>query len=212
MRLFVAAALICLAGAAAAQGTSYETWPELDIFWRQAEHQRNFFELSNSADREGVKNESSVGVYQDYLFLPLGYLRGGFRETFSMGDASYRESRIVAEAVLGRTMPADIRAINRLRVEPRWVNEEYSYRVRDRIQVERELKPGIARKLLGPYGTFEAYYDSKYNTISRLAGRVGNKMWFGGPTSLDVYLARQVNSRGSLRAVDALGVTLQLSY
>jgi len=211
MRFVAAAVLLGLAGPAAAQG-SKEVWPELDILWRQAAHQRNFFELSSSTDHEGVKHEASVGVYQDYLFLPRGFLRAGYRAPFSTRDASYRESRIVAEATLGRSLPFELRAINRFRVEPRWVNSEYSYRVRDRIQLERELKPGIKRKLLGPYGTFEAYYDSRYNTVSRLGGRIGNNMRFGGPASLDLYLARQVNSRGSLKSVDALGIKLQLSY
>ena len=69
------------------------------MYWRPAVHQRTFLELSSSTEREGTKRESTVGLYQDYLSLPKGYLRAGYRFTFSTRDASYRESRIVGEGV-----------------------------------------------------------------------------------------------------------------
>src|SRR5678816_3368698 len=33
--------------------------------------------LSSSADREAPDRDDSIGLYQDYLMLPAGYLRGG---------------------------------------------------------------------------------------------------------------------------------------
>jgi len=206
-----AVVLLCVASAAAAQRVTDELWPELDLYWRPAEHQRTFLQLSSSTDQEGTKHEGTVGLYQDYLFLPGGYLRGGYQFTFSVRDASYRESRIVGEATLGRDLGPRLRLINRTRVEPRWINGEYSYRVRDRVQLQRDAA-NVQRSLFIPYGTFEVYYDSRFEKISRLAGRVGNLFRFSERTSLDVYLARQDNSRSSLKSINALGTTFAVTF
>lgn len=194
-----------------AQSAVTELWPELDVFWRPAEHQRTFLELSAVTEREAAKRDAAIGLYQDYLNLPFGYVRGGYRYTFSTRDASYRESRIVAEGVASKAIWSRFRALNRARVEWRWINGDASYRVRDRVQVQL-----VSRATRGPawtpYGTFEAYYDSRYNTIARLGGRVGTEARLSRHLSSDIYVARQDNSRGEPAAVNALGLTLKLSY
>ena len=212
-RVFLACPLLVflLDGSAGAQGGTTETWPEVDVSWRPAEHQRTFLELSASSEREGPKREATAGLYQDYLHLPFGYLRGGYRFTFSTRDASYRESRLVGEGVAATELDWRLRLLNRGRLEWRWVNGVSSYRIRERVQIQRV---SAARSGPGwtPYGTFEAYYDSRYRTIARLAGRVGTEARLGRHLSTDVYIARQDNSRGAPDAVNALGVTLKLGY
>lgn len=197
--------------ALSAQSAVTETWPELDVYWRPAEHQRTFLELSAVAEREAAKRDAAIGLYQDYLNLPFGYLRGGYRYTFSTRDASYRESRIVAEGVASKSVWSRLRALNRTRVEWRWINGDPSYRVRDRVQVQL-VATATRGPAWTPYGTFEAYYDSRYNTIARLGARVGTEARLGRHLSTDLYVARQDNSRGTPTAVNALGLTLKLSY
>ena len=197
--------------ALSAQSVVTENWPELDVFWRPAVHQRTMLELSVVDEREAAQRNAAIGLYQDYLNLPFGYVRGGFRYTFSTHDASYRESRIVVEGVASKPIGSRLRAFNRTRVEWRWINGEPSYRVRDRVQVQ--LASAITRgPEWRPYGTFEAYFDSRYTTISRLGGRVGAEARLSRRLTTDLYVARQENSRGSPSAVNALGVTLKLSY
>jgi len=187
--------LLTLSSAVAAQSVTSELWPELDIYWLPAKHQRTLLEISASSEREGAKREASVGLYQDYLKLPLGYVRGGYRYTFSTRDASYRESRILGEAVVAMHLSARLRVLNRGRLEGRWVNGEPSYRVRERVQVQR-VSTATHGPAFTPYGTFEAYYDSRYRTIARLGARVGTEAKLSHRTDVDVYLARQNNSRG----------------
>jgi hypothetical protein len=207
----LASLLAALAHVARAQGVTTETWPELDVYWRPAEHQRTFLEVSASSEREGSKHEATVGLYQDYLHLPFGYLRGGYRYTFSTRDDSYRESRLVGEGVASFGIVERIRLLNRGRLELRRVNGETSYRVRERIQVQR-VSTATGGPAWTPYATFEAYYDSRYKSIARLAGRVGTEARLSRRMSTDVYIARQDNSRGSPAAVNALGVALKLTY
>jgi hypothetical protein len=161
--------------------------------------------------RDKGKREATIGLYQDYLSLPKGYLRGGYRFTFSTRDASYRESRIVGEGVLTTYSSEMARLVNRTRVELRWVNGAYSYRVRDRLHLQR-LPAKTSRLALAPYGTFEVYYDSHEASISRLAGRIGSEARLGGPVSIDVYIARQNNLHSTPRYVNALGITTKLEY
>ena len=211
-RLIVLLAL--LPGIAAAQSASKEIWPELDIYWRPAEHQRTMLELSTSTEREGDKREGTIGLYQDYLSLPRYYLRAGYRFTFSIRDASYRESRLVGEGTVGTQLAELIRLVNRTRTEFRWVNGEYSYRIRDRLHLQRQQR-SLTALSLWPYVTFEAYYDSQYRSISRLGGRVGAETPLVRKVSIDIYVARQNNLRsaaGAPRRVDALGVTTRLTY
>jgi hypothetical protein len=210
-RLRLVAALLTIALPAAAQKPSEEFWPELDVYWTPAEHQRTYLELSRSTERDGPKDEGNIGLYQDYLDLPLGYLRAGYRFTFSTQNASYRESRIVLEGVAATYSYRRLRLVNRARLELRWVNSVYSYRVRDRLHLQR-ISPSQKGLALAPYITFEAYYDSRYNTIDRLAGRVGSEARLGRRSAIDVYIARQNNTRSQPKYVNALGVTVKLTY
>src|SRR5690242_21364212 len=87
----------CIAGAANAQSPVNELWPELDVYWTPAKHQRTMLELSGTNEQESAKKQATIGLYQDYLQLPRGYIRAGLRFTRSTNDASYQEARIVTE-------------------------------------------------------------------------------------------------------------------
>ena len=200
---------LCFASTASAQQATTEIWPELDVYWTPAKHQRTFLELSSSSEKEAPEREGTIGLYQDYLRLPLGYLRAGYRFTFSTHDASYRESRIVTEATARVAGATAWRLVERSRVEFRWVNSVYSYRLRERLHLQR-FPPKPLRWDIRPYGTAEAYYDSQYNTISRLAARVGVEFRVWRLNDVDLYVARQENSRGQPPRVNALGLTVTL--
>jgi hypothetical protein len=202
---------VSVAATARAQSAT-EFWPELDVFWRPAEHQRTLLELSSSTERESKEREATIGLYQDYLRLPAVYFRGGYRFTFSTHDASYRESRIVGEITATAHTWGRIRLVNRSRGELRWVNDDYSYRIRDRLHLQRTPVDDQRGRALGPYVTFEAYYDSRYNTIARLGGRVGSDVRINNRVIVDPYVARQNNSRGTPVIVNALGITMKFSY
>jgi len=211
LRPLPVAVAVLLAFARWAGAQTSEWWPELDVYWQPAEHQRSFLELSASAEQEGSKRQATAGLYQDYLFLPNGYVRGGYRYTFSTHDASYRESRLVGEWVERVFSHGMLRLVNRARFEMRWVNGDPSYRIRERLHLQR-VPPKPHGLALAPYGTFEVYYDSRFGAVSRLAGRVGSEARLVGPASVDVYVARQDNLRESPSYVNALGVTVKLVY
>jgi hypothetical protein len=92
------------------------------VYWRPAERLRTFLQLAGSEEREGSKREATVGLYQDYLRLPRVFFRAGYVFIFSTRDASYRESRGVAEANVTVANWRRLRLVNRPRLEPRWAN------------------------------------------------------------------------------------------
>ena len=207
---FLALAVLLPCGAAA-QVPVWEWWPELDVYYTPAKHQRTMLELSSQTEHEGTKHQATVGLFQDYLFLPSGFVRGGYRFTFSTRDASYRESRFLGEVNLTTWSSTKWRLISRTRGELRDVNSEWSYRVRERLHFQL-LSQATAGPRFEPYVTAEVYYDSRFNTIDRVAGRAGVESHLGRTQVLDVYFARQENSRSTPGAVNALGITLKLNY
>jgi hypothetical protein len=203
--------LLALATSASAQTHATEYWPELDVYWTQAEHQRNMLELAGSSDHESSKHEMSVGVYQDYLLLPWAFYRAGIRTTFTTRDASYREVRAVVEGDWTTYRSRWLRLVNRTRVELRDINNAGSYRVRDRLHLQR-VSPDSRGPAWAPYITAEAYYDSRFNTIDRVGGRVGSEFRIHGPLSADLYVAQQHNTRSLPENITALSTTLKLNY
>ncbi|HEY9226849.1 MAG TPA: DUF2490 domain-containing protein [Gemmatimonadaceae bacterium] len=204
------AALVFLPSAVIAQ-VANEFWPEIDISYRPAEHQRTLLELKGQADRETSKNEAKIGLYQDYLWLPHGFVRAGYRYIFSTNDARHRESRLDAEGTLNRPLGSGFTFTDRLRWEFRWVNKEYSFRIRERLRLEREQRGQHTLKLM-PYTSLELFYDSRFYTIARLEGRLGSKIGVRGPLSFDVFYVRQQNSRTSPHDINALGLGLAFAF
>ena len=207
-----AAAFVLLFGSVArGQKPTNELWPELDVYWTPAAHQRTFLELSASAEQESAKRDDSIGLYQDYLMLPAGYFRAGLRYTKSAHDNSYQEYRFVGEGTFRIWSRGLARLVNRARFELRDVNSDWSYRIRDRLHLQR-VPPSQTGLALAPYLTFEAYYFSQYRTIARLGARAGSEARIHGPASIDLYVARQDNSRTAPKYINALGVTLKLNF
>ena len=159
--------------------------------------------------------EGLFGVsYVWNLDEPLS-VRAGYRYTWELTDSDgaepYREHRLVAEANARPTWGASAEFMNRTRFELRWIDAVPSWRLRERVLAGRkvELKRQI---LLTPYGTFEASYDSRYNTINRLRMSVGAATRFNSHVMLDTYFARQRDTRSDASQLQSFGMTLNLTY
>ena len=212
LRLAVLGLALAVPHTVLAQVTSTaEIWPELDVHWWTSNVMRTVLEMSLSTERERTSREATVGLFEDYHKLPGGYIRAGFRYTFSTTDASYQEYRGVGDAVLRVYGTKRVRLLNRTRGELRWVNGEYSYRLRDRLHLQR-LPRDTTGRAWAPYGTAEVYYDSRYAGIPRIGGRVGTEVRLGHRARIDVYVAHQHDTRPERANISAFGVTTRLTY
>ncbi len=188
---------------ARAQTTEYR--PEVDIYYKWSNYTRTFFQLAGEAENSETPHDPLIGLFQDFLFVPDGYIGGGYRYNLH----SY-ESRPLIEAAFRVFKVGPVRLLNRNRVEWRWVDGKYSYRVRERAQVQRV--PPATGLGLAPYAMLEAFYDSRFRTIARLAPRLGSEARLGGPASMDLYYLRQDNLRGRPAYVNIGGLIIKLTY
>jgi hypothetical protein len=122
----------------------------------------------------------------------------------------YREHRAIGElfAHLFDGSPLEMRS--RTRFEGRWLDGDFSWRLRERARSGTVFKLKHDRTL-APYGSLEATYDSRFNTINRLRPSIGVAFKWSNRVLLDLYTARQFDTRGASRT-DALGMTLNLYF
>lgn len=199
------AALCVSIATPSARAQTTEFRPELDFYYKSSDHARTFLQIAGQTQNVGLPHDPLVGLFEDFLFASDGYIRGGYRYNFR----SY-ESRPMVEATVRVFKAGPVLMLNRNRAEWRWVDRKYSYRIRDRVAVQRVPPPKGLQ--LAPYAMFEAYYDSKYRMIDRLAPRVGTTMSIMGPASLELYYLRQDNLRGKPVYANIGGLIFAFSY
>jgi hypothetical protein len=159
---------------------------------------------------EGLFGASYVWNLDGIVSTRAGY-RYSWELSETQGTERYREHRVVAEVNARPRWGSRAEVQNRTRFELRWIDAVPSWRLRERILAGRKV--ALARRIvLTPYGTFEASYDSRYHTINRLRLSVGAATRFNEHVMVDTYLARQRDTRGDAAQLQALGMTLNLTY
>ncbi len=207
--------------------TENQVWPEVDIYVKLTRKVRLFFLATVSKSVEdgelvgGEAFEGQIGAHIDFIPNHHVVLRTGYRYGSSIGDSEspYKENRLITEQHFRKLLKGDVLVTDRNREDFRWVNGDYSFRYRNRLTLEREFGPFKGRRIT-PYGSGEAFYDSRHNTWNRHRYAVGCqfsllrrhaklKMLFPDrDIVLDLYYMRQNDSKSSPRHVNALGLVL----
>jgi hypothetical protein len=159
---------------------------------------------------EGLFGVSYVWNLDDPLSVRAGY-RYSWELTETEGAERYREHRAVAEVNVRPAWGSRAELMNRTRFELRWIDAVPSWRLRERILAGRKV--ALKRQIvLTPYGTFEASFDSRYHTINRLRMSIGAATRFNEHVMVDTYVARQRDTRSDAAQLQALGMTVNLTY
>lgn len=201
-----------------------QIWPEVDVYVPLNEKFRLFFLATTTKAEETRDNtEAQVGAHLDYKVNQRVGLRTGYRYGFSLGGSDpFKEHRIIFEQTLRQTLPLQVLLSDRNRQDLRWVNGEFSARYRNRATLERGFK--VLNRVVTPYGSAEAFYDSRFKTWNRNRLAVGTQITFkrGAPLislidpkrqlMLDVYVMRQNDSRSQPSRVRALGMALNIYF
>ena len=100
-------------------------------------------------------------------------LLNGYRYIFSAPGAEnlHREHRIVIEQTFRHPLPVELLLRDRNREELRFINGQFSGRYRNRLMLGREFK--IGKFWITPYGSFEVYCDTRFDTWNRNQLRTG---------------------------------------
>ena len=92
-----------------------------------------------------------------------------------------------------------------------WKNGGFTWRYRNRLQLERNLK--LRSYHLSPYVSVEAFYESQYKKWSDTALYAGCVLPFGKHVSIDPYYEHQNNTgKKPNQQLDQLGLLLNLYF
>ena len=119
------------------------------------------------------------------------------------------EQRPLVEGTIRWAFPPSILVSSRNRVEFRIINGVYSWRYRNQVKVERQLRLSD-RFTTSPYLSMEAYYDSRVDVWNRFRFSAGTEQPLGKHWSLEPYYTRQITTHTAIRNTNAVGMTLHL--
>jgi hypothetical protein len=229
------ALLVCCAaaGAALAQESATEFWPETDIWLRLSPAWRLSMFLPISSNIETHYREGSFIVQADYAWgkgkqphrrrmldetrareMRRFLTRGGYLAGKSLGDQgeAYKESTAFFE--LHYRTPLIDRGLlsHRLRADLRWLGDDHQFssRLRYRLMLEKEF--GAGRTSIVPYVNVEPYYDSRYNAVNRVRLIGGASLAWSPHFALEANITYQHDSRSSVTNLYALNLILHLYF
>jgi hypothetical protein len=211
--------------------TRDEFWPAVEVYINVKPKVRLYLlgTVSKAIEDGELFNaqsyEAQVGAHVDYIPNDQLILRAGYRYGTAVGnqDSGFREHRILADQILRKLLPGDLLLTDRNREEFRFITGDFSFRYRNRVQIEREFHwakvPLLKGRTITPYISGEISYDTRYGVWNRNRYAVGmiqslkrgpllRKLLPKRGMNLDIYLMRQNDSRSSPAHVNALGAAL----
>ncbi len=224
--------VLIAAGATFAQEptTRQEFWPEIDVYIHLKPKIRLYLlgTVSKSVEDGELFNAQSLegqfGVHVDYIPNPHVILRTGYRYGTALGDNDdgFREHRLLTEQTLKKLLPGDLLLSDSHREDFRFLNGDFSFRYRNRLQIEREFHVFKGRTIT-PYASGAISYDTRFDIWNRNRLAVGimtslrpgplRKMLLPNrQVILDLYYLHQNDSRSSPAHVNGLGAVLQFYF
>src|SRR5882672_11564574 len=204
--------LALFAGAVQAE-TNSEFWPELDTWIRLNDATRLLLITDGTRDRDGGdRTNGEAQVFVDYRYSGRISYRAGYvysntpPATPDKGNSV--ERRWVADFGYNWKLNEATKLTNRVRTELRDIAGDSSYRIRDRLKLEHETRLG--RQAVAPYGQLEAYYDSRYDTVSRYRLEIGATTPLSKDIEVDLYVGRQRDTQPSDKYTNGIGITVNL--
>ncbi|MGH9778340.1 MAG: DUF2490 domain-containing protein [Candidatus Acidiferrales bacterium] len=204
------AALLLLLGSAPIRAqTKQEFWPGFDAYIKLKDRTRLYFLAAGVRDQDpasGQGRDVTLGAHLGVSLKPVlrrklaqksdwerqRYLwaRVGYQHTTSVGgEESSREHRGILELTGRLPLPKDFWVAQRMRVDLRGVNGEFSTRPRFRLQAEREVR--IFRIETVPYVNAEIFYDTRYDTLNRHRYQAGVEVVLNQHWRVEPYFTRQ---------------------
>jgi hypothetical protein len=220
------------AGATFAQEptTRQEFWPEIDVYIHIKPKVRLYLlgTVSKSVEDGELFNaqsfEGQFGAHVDYLPSPYVILRTGYRYGTALGDNDddFREHRILTEQTFKKVLPWGLLLSDSNREDFRFIKGDFSFRYRNRVQIEREFRVFRGRTMT-PYVSGAIFYDTRYDVWNRnrfsaglmtslRPGPLGKMLLPKHQVILDLYVLKQNDSRSSPNHVTGFGAVLAFYF
>jgi hypothetical protein len=210
----------------AAQNSVNQAWPEIDTFFKVNSKLRlSFYAATTREEAHGT--DAEIGPNIDFFVKPLRkakrftifqldqsksrllVLRSGYR--YMPSTTAPTENRGILEATGRYPIAWNVLVSDRNRTDLRFINQEFSWRYRNRLTAEREF--AIKSYHLAPYVRAEAYYDSRYGKFSRTSETAGCPFPIRKQSEIEPYYEHQNDtSKAPNRQVNAFGLVLNLYF
>ena len=216
-----------------AQNSSFEFWPETDIWYRLNPSWRLSAFIPITKYHESKSRDLNIYLQADYAWgrtkyaffrrlmdenraqkLKVWLIRGGYMKGWSLGNNAddYSEDMLFAEIHRRLPMKGEILLSNRFRTDFRWLGQDskFSYRLRYRVMIEKEYKAG--KLSIVPYVNVEPFWDSRYSTFNRIRLIGGSTFTWVPLLALEGNLTYQFDSSYDTNNLFALNLILHLFF
>ena len=216
-----------------AQNTSIEFWPEADIWYRLSPAWRFSTFIPITKYNESKNRDLNIYLHVDYAWghtkhliyrrlldqekeqeMKIWMLRGGFMEGWSLGEnkGNYIEDMLFAEIHRRIPIEGDILLSHRVRMDTRWLGQDndFSYRYRYRLMVEKEYKSG--NYSIVPYINIEPYWDSRYSKVIKIRAIGGVTTSWGPKYALEGNITYQYDEIYDTENLYALNIILHIFF
>jgi len=210
--------------------TQYELWPEANGYFKLGNRTRLYLLAAGlyspqswTGDKSASAGELELGSNLDlslkpifrkslrksswererYLWARVGYSRLSARA----GTPESHENRGILELTGRFPVGGEVWAVNRMRVDLRDKDGEFSTRYRLRLQLERETV--LFGAVTVPYVNAEPFYDSRYDAVIRWRYETGIEIVMNPHWRIEPHYLRQEDSRSEPRHTNAFGLVLK---
>jgi hypothetical protein len=225
-RVLVMVVLIVTTWPVGARAQSKQVWPELSAFVKVSENTRAYF-LATTVKEEGDSTSGEFGPNVDFYLHAIrnrkrwaGFrldesknrtlmVRVGYRYMPTIGNDDPDENRGVLEGTARYPLMMGVLVSARQRLDLRVIDEDYSWRYRNRLSLEREISLGAVT--VNPYLRAEVFYDSRMSAWSRTEFISGASFPVKPWLELEGYFDYQHDTGGNPnRNVRAIGTVVNL--
>lgn len=197
-----------------------ELVPEINAFVKLSTTTRLFFRADLTRNLSEDTTDGAIGVNLDvtikpifrrdlheadwernrYLWFRIGYQLSGNLNGEGWGST---EDRGIIEATGRAPLPLIFWVVNRLRVDLRYMETDFSARFRERLGIERQVVAfGV---ITVPYAEAEVSYDTRYDAWNQQRYQAGAEIGLNEHWRIEPYYARQENQRASPAHLNVVG-------
>lgn len=216
-----------------AQNTSFEFWPETDIWYRLNPSWRLSAFMPFTKYNESKNRDFNIYLQVDFAFGPTrtpffnrrmddnkeqklkGWLaRGGYMTGWSLYDLgeSYTEDMLFAEIHKRIPFKNEVLFSQRIRYDTRWIGQDpkFSYRLRYRIMIEKDFTVG--RRHIVPYLNVEPFWDSRYSKVVKTRVIGGTTISWGPRVAIEGNITYQYDETYDTPNLYALNIILHIFF
>jgi len=200
--------------------------PEVDAYLKLNSMLRVYVEAKDDQDG-GDPAQAGLGPSLQLYLKPLAKLKE--MRAFDLDDAKTRflvletgyryvwepnapaTNRMIAAATFNFPMKAGFSASDRNRADLNWKNGNFTWRYRNKLQVERTFSAQAYHFI--PYAAVEPFYESQYGKWSTTALYAGSLFPVGRRVQFNLYYEHENNTGGNKNHPEnAIGLALYLFF